>query len=157
MKYQSYTKVFSFGKAEHLMPMDERETLCGRFGGLHNGDTLRVENGEFYVESWNRDFGNIIPSVWSRATESDLNDICQHCKKKALKSEKPFQIEAGEWYYMGCYIQESVHPKLFGKFEVFKDDEKQSHVGRYMKFSEAEKAAIENRVDAPKNGLKSYL
>jgi hypothetical protein len=154
MKYPTYTKVFSFGKAEHLMPIDSTETLCGRFGGLHTGDTLRIENGKFFVECWNRDLGNIVPAVWADANESDINDICQHCKRKALNNEQPVQIESGEWYFMGCYIQESEHPALFGRFEVFKDDEKQTHVGRYMKFSEAKKAA---KVNAQKNGLKSFL
>lgn len=83
--------------------------------------------------------------------------LVQSYRKGKAMSKKPYQIECGEWYFHGCYIQEGTHPMLFGKFEVFKDDEKQTHVGRYMKFSEAKKAAIENEVDAPKNGLKSYL
>jgi len=45
-----------------------------------------------------------------------------------MKVEKPRQIECGEWLYKGCFIQEFDHPQLVGKYEVFKNDEPQSHV-----------------------------
>jgi hypothetical protein len=51
--------------------------------------------------------------------------------------EKPKQIEVAEWLYKGCFIQESVHPKLVGKYEVFKNNEEQTHVGRCYTFTEA--------------------
>ena len=35
---------------------------------------------------------------------------------------KPKQIECGEWLYKGCFIKELEHPKLIGKYEVFKND-----------------------------------
>lgn len=56
---------------------------------------------------------------------------------KLLSEEKPRQIEVGEWLYKGCFIQESVHPQLVGKYEVFKNDEPQTHVGRCYTFTEA--------------------
>ena len=59
--------------------------------------------------------------------------------------EKLRQIEVGEWLYKGCFIQELRHPKLFGKYEVFKNDTQQSHVGRCYTFLEAKKLCIENK------------
>lgn len=58
--------------------------------------------------------------------------------------DKPRQIEVGEWLYRGCFIQESVHPELIGKYEVFKNNESQDHVGRCHKFSEAKKLCEDN-------------
>ena len=56
-----------------------------------------------------------------------------------MPKEKPRQIEVGEWLYKGCFIQESTHPQLIGKYEVFKNDEPQTHVGRCHTFTEAKK------------------
>ena len=61
-----------------------------------------------------------------------------------MAKEKPRQIEVGEWLYKGCFIQESIHPKLIGKYEVFKNDESQTHVGRCYTFTEAKKLCEEN-------------
>lgn len=58
--------------------------------------------------------------------------------------EKPKQIEVGEWLYKGCFIQESQHPRLIGKYVVFKNDETQSHVGRCYTFMDAKKLCEEN-------------
>lgn len=49
------------------------------------------------------------------------------------------QIDTDEWLYYGCFIQKSVHPKLVGKYEVFKNDEPQTHIGRCHTFAEAKK------------------
>lgn len=54
------------------------------------------------------------------------------------------QIEVGEWLYKGCFIQESEHPKLVGKYEVFKNNEHQTHVGRCHTLIEAKKLCMEN-------------
>lgn len=54
------------------------------------------------------------------------------------------QIEVGEWLYKGCFIQEFEHPKLIGKYEVFKNDRSQTHVGRCFTFTEAKKLCEEN-------------
>jgi hypothetical protein len=61
-----------------------------------------------------------------------------------MKNEKPKQIEVGEWLYKGCFIQESTHPQLIGKYEVFKNDKPQSHVGRCYTFTEAKRLCVEN-------------
>ena len=58
--------------------------------------------------------------------------------------EKPKQIDVGEWLYKGCFIQEFIHPKLVGKYEVFKNDFIQTHVGRYYTFAEAKKSCEKN-------------
>jgi len=59
-------------------------------------------------------------------------------------SNKCIQIESGEWLYKGCFIQESVHPRLVGKYEVFKNNKSQSHIGRCYTFTEAKKLCREN-------------
>ena len=61
-----------------------------------------------------------------------------------MAKEKPRQIEVGEWLYKGCFIQKSIHPKLLCKYEVFKNDEPQTHVGRCYTFTEAKKLCEEN-------------
>ena len=54
------------------------------------------------------------------------------------------QIDTQEWIYKGCFIQEFKHPILFGKYTVFKNNEAQTHVGRYSSMKDAKKACIEN-------------
>jgi hypothetical protein len=54
------------------------------------------------------------------------------------------KIEDCEWLYKGCFIQESRHPKLVGKYEIFKNDTQQTHVGRCYTFTEAKRLCIEN-------------
>lgn len=63
---------------------------------------------------------------------------------KNLK-ENPKQVEVGEWLYMGCFIQKSTHPELIGKYEVFKNNKDQDHVGRCYTFKEAKKLCVENK------------
>ncbi len=63
---------------------------------------------------------------------------------KQMTVEKPKQIEVGAWLYKGCFIQESEHPKLIGKYEVFKNDEPQTDVGRCYTFTEAKRLCKEN-------------
>ncbi len=36
---------------------------------------------------------------------------------------KPVRIDVDEWLYKGCFIQKFEHPKLVGKYEVFKNNE----------------------------------
>lgn len=47
------------------------------------------------------------------------------------------QVEAGEWLYKGCFIQESKHPQLVGNYEVFQNNEFQTHIGRCYTLTEA--------------------
>lgn len=58
--------------------------------------------------------------------------------------EKPIQIEVGEWLYKGCFIQLSEHPNLVGKYEVFKNNKCQTHVGRCFTIKEAKKMCESN-------------
>jgi hypothetical protein len=62
-----------------------------------------------------------------------------------MNKEKLKQIEVDEWLYRGCFIQKSEHPKLMGKYEVFKNNKSQTHVGRCYTFKEAKKLCIENK------------
>lgn len=54
------------------------------------------------------------------------------------------QLEIGEWLYKGCFIQESKHPQLIGNYEVFKNNEIQTHIGRCYTITEAKKLCEEN-------------
>lgn len=51
--------------------------------------------------------------------------------------DKPEQVEIGEWKYLGCVIQKNSHPKLYGNYEVFVDDENETHLDRTYTFTEA--------------------
>lgn len=61
------------------------------------------------------------------------------------KKESPRQIESNEWLYKGCFIQKSEHPKLKGKYEVFKNDKQQTHIDRCYTFAEAKKLCENNK------------
>ncbi len=52
---------------------------------------------------------------------------------------KPIQIDSQEWIYKGCFIQLFKHPKLKGKYEVFKNNKEQTHIDRTSTFLEAKK------------------
>lgn len=84
-------------------------------------------------------------------TEAHNRGYCQGCFKKAV------QIEDGEWYCAGCFIQKSEHPALVGGYEVFKDNQEQTNVGRYDTLAAAKKAARLNQVITPLRGLMSFL
>lgn len=73
------------------------------------------------------------------------------------KMSRPIQIEVGEWWFMGCFIQLFTHPKLYGKYEVFKDTEAQEHIDRFRTFAEAKRACANNEVTNFKHGYKSFI
>jgi hypothetical protein len=54
------------------------------------------------------------------------------------------QIETDEWIYKGCFIQLFKHPVLFGKYTVFKNNQSQTHIGRFKNIKDAKRACIEN-------------
>lgn len=72
-------------------------------------------------------------------------------KRKNIFSE-PIQVEVGEWWFRGCFIQEQDHPKLL-KYVVFADTEAQEHIDVCSTFAEAKAICRKNEV---KNNLKSY-
>jgi len=43
------------------------------------------------------------------------------------------------WYYKGYFIQEAEHPLLYGKYEIYKDDELTTFVKRVQTIFEAKK------------------
>jgi hypothetical protein len=57
---------------------------------------------------------------------------------------EPIKINSGEWLFKGCFIQEFKHPKLSGRFEVFKNDKQQTHISVCNNFEQAKKLCIEN-------------
>jgi hypothetical protein len=69
---------------------------------------------------------------------------------------KPVQIEIGEWWYKGCFIQKQEHPELL-PWLVFKDNFAQSHVGVTTSFASAKKLAERNEVTTPHLGYQTFL
>jgi len=57
---------------------------------------------------------------------------------------KPKKIEIDEWLYKGCFISKFIHPNLYGKYEVFKNNQQQTFIGRTIKFTEAKKLCEQN-------------
>ena len=49
------------------------------------------------------------------------------------------KTEINEWVYKGFCIQKSIHPKLPGKYEVFKNDKTELHIGRCNTLTECKK------------------
>ena len=68
---------------------------------------------------------------------------------------KPFQIEVGEWWFKGCFIQEQNHPQL-DKYVVFKDTEDQEHIGTASRFNDAVKLCKDNEVTDYKLGIEAF-
>jgi len=68
---------------------------------------------------------------------------------------KPFQIEIGEWWFKGCFIQEQNHPQL-DKYVVFKDTEDQEHIGTANRFNDAVKLCKDNEVTEYKLGIEAF-
>ena len=73
-------------------------------------------------------------------TAGELNIINEIMDAK----KKVKQIEPQEWIYKGCFIQEFKHPQLKGRYEVFKNNEEQTHIDRVATFIEAKKLCEEN-------------
>ena len=69
---------------------------------------------------------------------------------------KPIQIEGGEWWFKGCFIQEQNHPML-SKYVIFKDTELQEIVGTASYMSEAKKLCLDNEVVEYKFGHKKFI
>ena len=63
---------------------------------------------------------------------------------KTAEHNKVKQIDTEEWLYRGCFIQKFEHPKLCGKYSVFKNNEEQTDINRCHTFLEAKKLAKEN-------------
>jgi len=69
---------------------------------------------------------------------------------------KPIQIEEGEWWFKGCFIQKQDHPML-SKYVVFKDTEEQEVIDTASTMSEAKKLCIDNEVVDYKHGYKAFI
>lgn len=70
--------------------------------------------------------------------------------------KNPIQIEVGEWWFKGCFIQQQSHPEL-KPFRVFQDTEEQKTVGTCYTFQEAKRICKENEVEKYKNGYKIFI
>ena len=69
---------------------------------------------------------------------------------------KPIQIEDGEWWYKGCFIQKQTYPGL-KPYHVFKDTENQETIDSCFTMTEAKKLCKLNEVKNYKYGAKSFL
>jgi len=72
-----------------------------------------------------------------------------------MEMNKPFQIEVGEWWFKGCFIQEQNHPQL-DKYVVFKDTDNQEHIGTANRFTDAVKLCKANEVTGYKLGIEAF-
>jgi len=72
--------------------------------------------------------------------------------KKIFLERKPIQVEVGEWWFKGCFIQEQNHPDLL-KYSIFADTKEQEHIDVCSTFAEAKAICRKNEV---KDNLKSY-
>ena len=68
----------------------------------------------------------------------------------------PIQIEEGEWWLKGCFIQKQIHP-LLKPYHVFRDTENQETIGTCFTFTEAKKLCNLNEVKDFKQGYKAFL
>lgn len=75
---------------------------------------------------------------------------------KLIPMNKPIQIESGEWYFKGCFIQNQEHPAL-SKYHVFKDTEQQETIDTCNTMVEAKKLCRLNEVINPYLGLSSFM
>jgi hypothetical protein len=108
---------------------------------MDNISKLEIAYSE-YMSSENPDSNSIVVKVNREMVESyrKAYKLIDHIDSR----DQVVQIDSEEWLYKGCFIQESEHPQLFGKYEVFKNDKEQTHVGRTKTFSEAKKLCEEN-------------
>lgn len=70
--------------------------------------------------------------------------------------KKPIQIEDGEWWFKGCFIQTQNHPSL-SKYAVFADTELQEHIGVASNMKDAITLCKENEVVDYKFGYQSFI
>lgn len=68
---------------------------------------------------------------------------------------KPFQLEVGEWWFKGCFIQEQNHPQL-AKYTIFQDTVLGMTVGSASKFTDAIKICKENEVTDYVQGIEAF-
>jgi hypothetical protein len=69
---------------------------------------------------------------------------------------KHIQIEIGEWWFKGCFIQEQTAPQL-SKYIVFADNETQTHIGTATTMKEAKQLCIDNEVKDYKYGVEAFI
>jgi len=68
---------------------------------------------------------------------------------------KPIQIENGEWWYKGCFIQEQTIPTL-AKYVVFADTEGQKHIGTATNMRDAKTLCKDNEIVDYKLGPEAF-
>jgi hypothetical protein len=75
--------------------------------------------------------------------------------KRLMGMTKPFQIEVGEWWFKGCFIQEQNHPQL-DKYVVFQDTVLGMTVGTASRFSDAIQLCKDNEVTDYIQGIEAF-
>ncbi len=68
---------------------------------------------------------------------------------------KPFQIEVGEWWFKGCFIQEQNHPQL-AKYTIFQDTVLGMTVGSASTMKEAIQICKDNEVTDYVQGIEAF-
>ena len=69
---------------------------------------------------------------------------------------KPVQIEDGEWYYKGCFIQKQTHPSLM-KYHIFKDTKSQATISFCGAFLQAIAICNKYEVKNPIHTAEDFL
>jgi len=68
---------------------------------------------------------------------------------------KPFQIELGEWWFKGCFIQEQNHPQL-AKYTIFQDTVLGMTVGSASTMKDAIQICKDNEVKDYVQGIEAF-
>jgi len=105
----------------------------------------------------NKNPGHIVVYLYSPAYGNNARkDIIEQGTIIEKIQIMPVQIEAGEWWYKGCFIQEQEHPQLL-KYCVFKDNKSHTLVDDCGTFTEAAILCEENEVKKFDQGWESFL
>lgn len=76
--------------------------------------------------------------------------------KDLFGNTKPVQIELGEWWFNGRFIQKQNHP-LLSPYVSFSDDEKNYMVQTHSTLKEATKWCLLNPCNTPQHQPKDFI
>lgn len=72
-----------------------------------------------------------------------------------MEMNKPIQIEVGEWWFKGCFIQEQNHPQL-SKYTIFQDNVLGMTVGSASTMKQAIQICKDNEVKDYVQGIEAF-
>jgi hypothetical protein len=76
--------------------------------------------------------------------------------KDLFNNSRPVQIEIGEWWFNGRFIQKQVHP-LLSPYVSFNDNEDGCMVETHTTFKEATKYCLDNPCNTPQHQPKDFI